>query len=434
MATGQIQYTTPGSSMKNFKKYKTALRDEMCRWIDRLKDIDILVGIPCWNNEDTIGHVVTTAGRALKEQLGDYRGAIVVSDGGSLDDTREQAAAAEVPEGTERNVCIYRGSPGKGTSFRAVFEVARRLKARACVVVDSDLRSITPEWIRQLAQPVLDQKADYVAPMYLRHKFDGTITNQIVYPVTRALYGKQVRQPIGGDFGFSGELASFYLSEDVWDTDVAQFGIDIWMTTSAICEGFRIVQADLGVKVHDAKDPSTDLSPMFYQVVSTMFYLMSRYESAWKTVNSSDPVPVLGSVENHRRAEAVAVKRSRLVTELKDGFKHFRPLYEGVLDRKNFKALERLVKKAGETGRVEWPAELWARIIYDFAFIYQSWNRNRRRLVIMMAPLYFGRLAAFTGEVEEFDSIQAEDVVLRQAEVFEQNKDYLREKFARWDD
>ena len=212
--------------MKNFKKYDSALRDETRRWVDELKDIDILVGIPCWNNEDTIGHVVSTVGQALAKKLGDYRGAILVSDGGSLDDTRENAAAVEIPSGVQRRVCIYRGMPGKGTSFRAVFELARLLKAHACVVVDSDVRSITPDWIVQLAKPILDGKADFVTPIYLRHRFDGTITKHIVYPFLRALYGKQIRQPIGGDFGFKGELTSFYIAEDVWTTDVAQFGID----------------------------------------------------------------------------------------------------------------------------------------------------------------------------------------------------------------
>ena len=87
---------------------------------------------------------------------------------------------------------------------------------------------------------------DYVAPLYLRHKFDGTITNSIVYPLTRALYGREVRQPIGGEFGFSGRLASHYLSRPVWDTDVARFGIDIWMTTTALADGFRVCQSFLG--------------------------------------------------------------------------------------------------------------------------------------------------------------------------------------------
>ena len=78
------------------------------------------------------------------------------------------------------------------------------------------MRSITPEWIGLLVGPP-SSGFDYVAPLYRRHKYDGTITNSIVYPLTRALYGKQVRQPIGGDFGFSGRMARFYLSKDVWE-------------------------------------------------------------------------------------------------------------------------------------------------------------------------------------------------------------------------
>jgi hypothetical protein len=91
--------------------------------------------------------------------------------------------------------------------------------------MDTDLRSITPEWIELLIKPVLEEDYDYVSPYYMRHKYDGTITNTIVYPLTRALYGKRIRQPIGGDFGFSGRLASFYLDKDVWESDVARFGI-----------------------------------------------------------------------------------------------------------------------------------------------------------------------------------------------------------------
>ena len=149
----------------------------------------------------------------------------------------------------------YHGLPGKGSAFRTIFRAAEVLEARACAVVDADLRSITPEWVHLLLAPVLDQGFDYVAPYYLRHKFDGTITNSVVYPMTRALYGRQIRQPIGGDFGMSRALLRHYLSLPVWDTDVARYGIDIWMTTTAICGGYSICQAFLGAKLHDAKDP-----------------------------------------------------------------------------------------------------------------------------------------------------------------------------------
>ena len=130
-------------------------------------------------------------------------------------------------------------------------------------MVDSDLRSITPEWIDLLSRPILDRDFDFVAPYYHRHKYDGTITNSIVYPLTRACTGMRVRQPIGGEFGVSGKVIARYLERDDWETDVARFGIDIWMTTIAIAEGFRVCQSFLGAKLHDAKDPGADLTSMF---------------------------------------------------------------------------------------------------------------------------------------------------------------------------
>jgi glycosyltransferase involved in cell wall biosynthesis len=420
--------------MKAFKKYPTALRPDTLRWIDEQKNHDVLVGVPTFNCEDSIGHVVETAVEAAVTHLKDAKCALLVSDGGSLDDTREIAEAVETPDRVARKVMIYRGMPGKGTSLRAIFEAAKLLRVKACVVVDSDLRSITPEWVKLLAEPMLDGKADYVAPLYSRHKYDGTITNHIVYPLTRALYGRRIRQPIGGDFGLSGDLAAFYIGEDVWDTDVARFGIDVWMTTSAICEGFRIAEVNLGVKVHDAKDPAADLPPMFTQVISTLYFLMGKYEKTWMNIDGSVEIPCFGSVGNNHRPEPVPVTRTKLIAEFVDGFKHFGGLYRTVLNHENYLQLQRIAKKARSDGKVEISHEWWARVLYDFSFTYQTWNRNRRRLVGIMTPLYFGRLAGYAAEVEDLDSEDAEEIILRQAEVFERSKGYLRNRFTEWED
>ena len=220
---------------------ETPLAAETEERIQQIGETDILVGIPSYNNAETIGHVV----RAVKAGLAKYfpagRSVLVNSDGGSTDGTADVVARAAVDFQTlfvadhqspfHKIITPYHGIPGKGSAFRTIFEIARRLGARACAVVDSDLRSITPEWIELLLRPVLEGGYDYVAPYYLRHKYDGTITNSIVYPLTRALYGKRIRQPIGGDFGFSGRLAEHYLDQHVWESDVARFGVDSWMTT-----------------------------------------------------------------------------------------------------------------------------------------------------------------------------------------------------------
>src|SRR5690606_15238626 len=115
-----------------------ALRENVHMWVDKIHSADILVGIPCFNNEDTIGYVVEQVGKGLAQYFPDARTAIFVSDGGSLDDTREQAYQAPVPEQVMKRVTIYRGMPGKGSSLRAVFEVATLLKVKAVAVVDSD--------------------------------------------------------------------------------------------------------------------------------------------------------------------------------------------------------------------------------------------------------------------------------------------------------
>ena len=101
-------------------------------------------------------------------------------------------------------------------------------------------------------------------------------------------------------------LAKFYTEQNVWETEVARYGIDIWMTTSAIVNGFKLCQSNLGVKIHDAKDPGTHLAPMFRQVIWTpLSRLMELNESHWKQVKGSVSVKTF---ENAVQAEPEAVK------------------------------------------------------------------------------------------------------------------------------
>jgi len=260
--------------------------------------------------------------------------------------------------------------------------------------------------------------------------FDGTITNQIVYPMTRALYGVDVRQPIGGDFGFSADLAAFYVKEDVWETDVARFGIDIWMTTCAINEGFKIVQTYLGTKVHNAKDPATDLGPMFRQVISTLFYLMGKYENNWERENPFRAIQINNKKEEESQLESVSVSLNNLKEEFVEGFEHFRPMYKEILNADNISRLEKIHRSWKSSKNHEFDADLWSKILYDFAYVYHLWQRNKRRLVDIITPLYFGRTKSYCEQVMDMSSGEAERVVQEQANIFEKNKSYLLKRFS----
>ncbi|HSB61922.1 MAG TPA: glycosyl transferase family 2, partial [Vicinamibacteria bacterium] len=401
-----------------------------------LGQVDRLVGIPSFNNARPIGPVVRAAEAGLAKYFRDQRAVVVNSDGGSKDGTPQAVVASAFSSpGTilvshpvtpvQKILTPYHGLPGKGSAFRTIFAIAERLKAKACAVVDSDLRSITPEWIELLLGPVLKEGFDYVAPLYLRHKYDGTITNSIVYPLTRALYGKEVRQPIGGDFGFSGRLASHYLAKPVWEGDVARFGIDIWMTTTAIADGFRVCQAFLGAKIHDAKDPGADLAAMFVQVVSSVFDLMEAYRERWAAVAGADAVPLFG-FPHGVGLEPLHVNVERMTGIFRQGARDLREVWAAALPAED---LARLAAVAEETP-FHFPDPLWVRVVYGFAAAYRKRRLPPEQLLRSLVPIYLGRTASFVRQTAESGAEEVEQVIRALADEYVRQKPYL---LSRWD-
>ncbi len=407
----------------------SALTDDARQRLERIGAADIIVGIPSYNNAATIRHVVGTVGEGLTRRFPDLKAVIMDSDGGSTDDTPQLAeSTGPTTTGAEVIAARYQGIPGKGSALRAIFEAGRTLGVKACLVVDSDLQSITPEWIELLARPVLRLGYGYVAPLYTRHKYDGTITNNIVYPLTRMLYGIEVRQPIGGDFGMQGELLQHYLSQDVWSTNVARFGIDVWMTTTAINAGYRICQAQLGVKVHDAKDPGASLGPMFEQVVGTLFAGMGVYENNWKQVQGYRPTDVYGHSKS-LDPEPVAVNLEGLVARFASADARYGKWWDVILRHENREAVRRLLGLG--SAAFEFPAELWASIVVDYAVAYNKSALDGTLVLESMTPLYYGRTAGMVRESADMDAATFErEIVQAQAQVFQEQKMQL---ITRWE-
>jgi hypothetical protein len=421
----------------------SALRDEVAR----LGSADIMVGIPSFKNAATIGYVVRAAQAGLVQYFPDLRPVLVNADAGSPDGTQRVVVETEPPDYIE-SILLTRarnrlrrisltypeidGVGGKGAALRTIFQIAHALKVQALVVVDSDLRSIVPEWIELLAGPIQKGGFDYVAPLYSRYKYDGTITNTVTYPVTRALYGLRIRQPIGGDFGVSGDLVAHYLEQTDWDADVSKFGIDIWMTTKAITGGFAVCQTRLGAKVHDPKDPGADLGPMFSQVVSTLLRLTETHAERWLQVTPSHDIPAYG-FERIVDPPPLEVNTQRLLTEFAKGAQTAGKHWRTALAPETLTAVEHLAAEAGRptaTSAFNFPDETWARVIFDFAVAHHARALPIDALVASLVPLYYGRVASLIVETRDLTTDEAEEFVERQARAFEVAKPYLVERWA----
>ena len=397
-------------------------------YLHDIEKADILVGIPSYNNVLTASYVLTQVMKGLDKYFPHFKSVIFVSDGKSADDTLTSVKKVNLPSEVKLIPAIYMGLSGKGTAVRAIFEAANYLKVKSVALVDSDLRSITPEWMNLLINPTLTG-TDFVAPYYNRRKYDGTITNFLCYPVTRSLFGKDIRQPIGGDFGFSTKLVEDILNSSMWELpDVSGFGIDIFETFTALSYGHNIKQAFLGVKDHDAKDPSSQLASMFRQVMNTMFSYIEKTEHVWKRISGMSSVDIVGEENCVIAPEAIMVSLPATIEAFKQNYDQYLPVYKAILEQDVQDQIEQL--KLLETKDVNFSSEVWVKTVYSFIAAYhQNPVNSRDKLVDALRVLWIGRVGAFMKETWDQDRDECEAKIFEEAQIFQELKPYLIEKY-----
>ena len=385
---------------------------------------DVVVAIPSYNEAANISFPTAKASEGLVQYFPEKKSVIINCDNNSPDGTRE--AFLNTPtEAPKIYLSTEPGVIGKGNNFRNLFHKVIELGAQSVVVLDADLKSITPQWVRHLAEP-LENDFGFVAPLYVRHKYDGTITNSIAYPLTRTLYGRRVRQPIGGDFGFSGTLAEIYAGSDAWNPAVTQFGIDIWMTNTAMNNNIPICQAFMGrPKIHKPKDPSASMGPMFRQVVGTIFDMMIHYAPFWKRVRWSRPTAIygfgLGEVE---LPPPVNVDQAGLHQKMAAGFETYPDLWREMYSDEVFHKLGEV--RALSLEKFDFPTALWVKVLYETAIAYkQRVGGDLDRLLEALIPLYYGKTLSFVKKTQRMSIQQAEEFIENEAMVFEETKPYL---------
>ena len=397
-------------------------------YLHDIEKADILVGIPSFNNVLTASYVLSQVTKGLDTYFPNLRSVIFVSDGNSKDDTLRSVKKVYLPSQVKLIPAIYMGFPGKGSAVKAIFEAASTLKVKSVALVDSDLRSITPEWMQLLITPTMTGTG-FVTPLYNRFKYDGTITNFLCYPVTTSLFGKDIRQPIGGDFGLSIELVEDLLDSPIWELpDVSRFGIDIFETQTALAKGYSVKQALLGVKNHDAKDPSSQLASMFRQVMNTMFTCIEQYEPVWKEIHGVSKTPMFGEAKYEDTSETIEVSLPATIEAFKSKYNRYLDIYSSILEQdiqQKFMQLNQI-----ENTKVDFPSEIWAKTVYSFiAEFHKTPTFYRERLIDALRVLWIGRVAAFLKETWEMSRQECEEKIVEEAKVFEKLKPYLIGKY-----
>jgi glucosylglycerate synthase len=406
------------------------LDNKVLNQINQIKYADIVIGIPTYNNENTVANVMTNSGEGLKKFYSNLKGVVINTDSNSEDNTIDAVNKTRLPKGIEKISTGYLGDKGKGAAIRAILEGARLLDAKVCIICEADTKSVTPEWIYSLVNPVLKSGYGFVAPYYIRNEHDATINNALAYPLTRALYGLRIRQPIGGDFSFSNGVLQVFTRKKYWTEypSINQFGVDIWMTTTALNEGFRVCQSVLGTKLHE-ENPKKDINSNFKQVAGTLFSLMKNYEYRWRDVISSISGFVMGDFK-FVEAERLKANYDELLQKFYIGLDENRNTWKNIFDESTHREFKEVLN-SNSPENIVLSVELWTKIVYEFACAYNFIPENEKEpLLDAMLPFYYLRTASFIREAELFSDEIADIVVEGNAGVFERLKWYL---LTRWD-
>jgi hypothetical protein len=367
--------------------------------IQEVSTADILVGIPTYNNEDTIVALVKAA-RSGALQYPEHRTVIMQADGGSQDSTLQ--CVKDALDGWSNFIQISyplypvhklaesaHGIPGLDSAYQTIFSTAEQLGAQACCVIEPGMKTVPPEWINSLIQPVLESGFDYVTPQYLRHKYEGTLISGILYPVVRALFGKQIRQPVGRDFGFSGAFIRHCLSKSRWNDEIRRQAVDLCTTLEAVQGGFKVCQALLGIRPH-ATTP--ELSTVLTDIVGSLFSQMELTAEQWQRVHGSEPVPTFG-LRFDAESEDPVIDVQPMIEKFRHGLVNLHEIWALILPPATLLELKKMSRQSDE--ELHFPDEVWVRIIYDFSVGHHLRILGREQLIGALTPLYLGWVASF---------------------------------------
>jgi len=415
-SVSSFQATSPGERAASFEEVERCFREVMREPLDqtvRIGEAEIVVGIPFYNEADTISSVLGTVRKGLEEFYPDQKCVIVAA--GSPAGGEALRVINSIPQGDRiRQIAFLLNDErinGKGWGVRAIMEIARTLGADLAII-EADLKSrkrngvvegLAPDWISLLLEPIKNKEMDLVISRFNRHYFESPISAHLVYPLLTAIYNRPIHDLVGGEWGISHRLLRTYLQNHrySWNTEVGGYGIDSWLATTAITSGARICEANLGVKI---PGPSKKTELVLRRVARVLFEQIVADKEWWGKIETTPELPLLqplatfGAKKTHQPDE-VRIIPERSVTKYKQGFNKFHSLYQRVLPEEVYQQLETMSRT--ETELFDFPARLWAQIVYHF-ILDLAFRKEFAKddLMNSFIPVYQGYVAGFALKIQ----------------------------------
>jgi len=444
-----------GDSFEEVEERFREVTGEPLSQAQEIGEADIVVGIPFYNEVDTIATVLSTARKGLSDFCPEQKCVIVAAGAPAGKEALE--VISDLPQSSKISQISFLLNDerlnGKGWAIRAIMEISRRLGADL-LILEADLNSrnrdgtiqgFAPDWIRLLLEPIRTKEMDIVVSRFNRHYFESPISDHLAYPLLTAIYNRPIRDLVGAQWGISHSLLRTYLQDPryPWSTQISGYGADGWLATVAISSGARICEAHLGIKIHK---PSATKRELVLRWITRVLFQQIAVDKEWWGEGGTDrkrnvlqSLAAFGAKKAHQPDEAQVVPQ-QLIAKYKRGFNNFHSLYEEILPEEAYQRLEGLART--EIRSFDFPARLWAQTVYHFLLDFTFGKEFAKDdLINSFVPLHDGRLAGFAlqiralkarleaflpDEAEHLASLEAEKEIEMLADEFvRQKSDFL---------
>jgi hypothetical protein len=239
----------------------------------------IIVILPSRNEAANIGSITKIIDIGLNTYYPGFKSLILNIDSSSSDNTVSifESINTETPK---KSIVLDKKRIGKGFNLNAGIEYGLRNGFKYFLTIDSDVTSIEPSWITLYVEQLMLFSNDFVVPVYKRNRYEGNTTNHFSSPLFYACFGRDIQQPIAGDFAFSESLAKQIMNAFEIDSDYG-YGVDTLITWTALVTSSRFSQIHLDNKIHNPSFPK--IADIFSEVCLSTFYRINKFRETIKT-------------------------------------------------------------------------------------------------------------------------------------------------------
>ncbi|MGI6468263.1 MAG: glycosidase [Syntrophomonadaceae bacterium] len=382
--------------------------------IRALQDIELVIGIPFYNETQTLLEMLEIINTQLADYLTDKKTIFICSGDPAGSETLEILLKTELHIPLV-GFTMKPGINGRGSSIRAIMELSRRLEANL-IILAADLpsmgqRGFQANWVKGLIESI-QGPYDLTVGIFERHHSEDVIAALLVAPILEVFYNYHFKDPLSGIYAVSHDLLEELCLEIKFATDIIRgYGIEPWLLTRAIMWKKNICQLKLGSKLNP---PSIEkLNYLFKDLAASIFACIENDHHYWSqhpAISISpdilgdgfadEPCPAIYTLDNVLRS----FKRNAL---------QYRDLYEKILPTHISQMLIDIISQTDGQYTLDslkhYDNNTWAFIVYEALLCYHFNHQiPRDDLLNALTYAFNGRLAAIMHSIEQLAGSEAE--------------------------